>query len=86
MGKTIRIEEAILRRLKAIARREKVSLARILNRTLRAGLQSGSRLPRKRSVYREQVHSLGIPRLGLDKASALAGSMNDEAGVRELAQ
>ncbi len=85
MRTTIRVDDAILERLKAQARREKVSLTRMLNRTLRAGLQSGGRPARKRAAYREKVHSLGTPRLELDKALALAASMEDEEIVRELA-
>jgi len=85
MRTTIRVDDAILERLKAQARREKVSLTRLLNRTLRAGLQSGGARARKRPAYREQVHSLGTPNVGLDKALALAASMEDEEIVRELA-
>jgi hypothetical protein len=86
MRTTVRVDDELLERLKEQARREKVSLARMLNRTLRAGLQSGAARTRKRSAYREQVHSLGTPRIGLDKALALAASMEDEEIERELAQ
>jgi len=85
MRTTIRVDDELLQRLKAQARRENVSLTRLLNRTLRAGLQSGGARARKRAVYRERAHSLGTPHLGLDKALALAASLDDEEIVRELA-
>jgi hypothetical protein len=58
----------------------------MLNRTLRAGLKSGS-APRNtpRRAYREKVHALGTPRVALDKGLALAAALEDEEIVRKLA-
>ena len=85
MRTTVRVDDELLAQLKAQARKENVSLARLLNRTLKAGLQAGGARRRKRPIYREQVRSLGIPRVALDKALALAAAMEDEEIVRELA-
>ena len=86
MRTTIRVDDELLERLKAQARKENVSLARLLNRTLKAGLQARGARRRKPPVYREQVHSMGIPRVALDKALALAAALEDEEIVRELAR
>lgn len=85
MRTTVRVDDELLEQLKARARTEKTSLTRLLNRTLRAGLKSGgARRPAQRD-YREQAHDLGVPRVALDKAVALADALEDEAIVRELA-
>jgi uncharacterized Ntn-hydrolase superfamily protein len=74
----------VLERLKAQARKEKVSLTRLLNRALKAGLEAGGARRRKQPAYRERVHAMGAPRLALDKALALASILEDEEIVREL--
>jgi hypothetical protein len=85
MRTTVRVDDELLERLKAQARKENVSLTRVLNRILRAGLQAGGTHRRKRPSYREQVHSMGVPRVALDKALALAAALEEEEIVRELA-
>jgi len=85
MRTTVRVDDELLERLKAQARKENVSLTRLLNRALRAGLQGGGARRRKQPIYREEVHSLGTPRIALDKALALAAALEDEEIVRELA-
>jgi hypothetical protein len=84
MRTTIRVDDDILERLKAQARRENLSLARLLNRTLRAGLKAGGARSRPRTPYREQVYAMGVPRIGLDKALALAAALEDEEIAREF--
>lgn len=85
MRTTVRLDDELLDQLKAQARKENVSLTRLLNRTLKAGLQAGRARPRRRPIYRERAHSLGAPRVALDKALALATALEDEEIVRELA-
>jgi hypothetical protein len=85
MRTTVRVDDELLEQLKAQARRENVSLTLLLNRTLKAGLQAGGARRRKKPIYREQVHSLGAPRVALDKALVLAAALEDEEIVRELA-
>lgn len=85
MRTTVRVDDELLERLKAQARRENVSLTRLLNRTLRAGLvAAGARKPRP-APHRERALAMGAPRIALDKALALAAVLEDEEIVRELA-
>jgi len=84
MRVTIRLDDDLFDQLKAQARKENVSQTRLLNCALKAGLQAVSARPRDQSVYREQVHSMGVPRLTLDKAHSLAAKLEDEGIVRRL--
>lgn len=86
MRTTVRIDDGLLERLKVRARQEHVSLTRLFNRVLAAGLRAGGARRRAPSRYRERVHAMGPPRLAvnLDKALALAASLEDEEIVREL--
>ena len=82
MRTTVRIDDELLERLKEQARKENTSLTRLLDRTLRAGLQASHKPGRPRRRYREQSHAMGAPRIKLDKA--LAAALEDEEIVREL--
>jgi hypothetical protein len=84
MRTTLRIDDELLRQLKEQAHRENVSLTRLVNRTLRAGMQQSRRSVR-RPAYREQTHSMGEPRLDLDRALALAADFEEEEVLRKLA-
>lgn len=76
-----------MRDLKRRAEREKVPLTELVNRVLRRGLEAlGERRPKVRRPYREQVFSLGVPRVPLEKALALAGSLEDAEVLEELAR
>jgi hypothetical protein len=81
---TVRLDDELLEQLKAQARKEKVSLTRMVNRALRAGLQAGGARRPSRAAYRERTHAMGVPRLALDKALTLASALEDEEIVREL--
>ncbi len=84
MRTTIRIDDELLEQLKEQAHRENISLTRLVNRTLRAGMQrspSSGRRPR----YREKTCSMGVPRFDLDKALNLAAEFEDEEVLRKLA-
>jgi hypothetical protein len=82
---TIRIEDELLERLKDQALRENVSLTKLVNRTLRAGMQRSRAPARRRAQYREQTRSMGAPRFDLDKALALAAGFEDEEAIRKMA-
>ncbi len=84
MRTTVRVDDELLERLKTQAHKEKVSLTRLLNRALRAGLQAGGARRRAPAAYRERVHAMGSPRLALDKALAQAAALEDEEIVRKL--
>lgn len=85
MRTTVRVDDELLARLKAQARKENVSLTRVLNRALKAGLQAGGARPGKKRPYRERVHSMGTPHLALDKGLALLAALEDEEIIRKLA-
>jgi hypothetical protein len=84
MRSTVRIEDDLMEELRRRAQREKSSLTRTLNGAVRAGLRalSGSK---ERRTYREKPVAMGTPSVALDKALALAGQMEDEEVLRELA-
>ena len=84
MRTTIRIDDELLGKLKEEARKQNTSLTRLLDRTLRAGMQAprGARRPRRR--YREQTHAMGAPNVALDKALVLAAALEDKEIVRKL--
>ena len=84
MRTTVRVDDELLEQLKAQARKENVSLTRLLNRALRLGLKAGRTRRRAQPAYREHVHAMGVPRLALDKALALAAALEDEEIGREL--
>lgn len=83
MRTTVRIEDDLLRELKAQARRQNVPMTRLLNRALRAGLRAAR--PRRRALYREQTYAMGVPGVELDKALGVAAALEDEEILRKLA-
>ena len=83
MRTTVRIEDDLLLELKDKALREKSSLTRVLNRTLRAGLRSAEGTKKPRQRYHEKTHSMGAPRVDLTKALSLASLMEDEEILRK---
>lgn len=83
MRTTVRIDDELLLRLKEQAIRERTSLTRLLNRSLRAGLQASRKSSPRKRHYREITHPMGAPVIGLDKALALAGSLEDEEIIRK---
>lgn len=85
MRTTVRLDDELLEQLKAQARRENVSLTRLLNRILRAGMRAERARPAKRRAYREQPHAMGAPRVALDKSLALATALENAEFVRKLA-
>jgi len=83
MRTTIRLDAALLDELKARAQREKTSLAKLLDRVVRAGLRAGT--PRASAPrFRQRTFALGTPRVAMDKALALSAALEDEEIVREL--
>lgn len=73
-----------MEQLKVRANQEGISITRMLNRTLRAGLDASDRHRRRKAPYLERTHAMGIPRVSLDKALALAAALEDEEHVGEL--
>jgi hypothetical protein len=85
MRTTIRIDDELLERLREQALRENVSLTKLVNRTLRAGMQRSRAPVRRRLQYREKTYPMGVPRFDLDKALALVADLEDEEIIRKMA-
>ena len=79
----MRIEDDLLILLKDRAAREKTSLTRVLNATLRTGLRAAQEKKRPRRRYQQKTHSLGEPRVDLTKALSLAGELEDDEILRK---
>ena len=85
MRTTIRIDDDLLLVLKEQARLEKSPLNRLLNRTLRRGLEATRGRPTRSTRHREKVHAMGEPQFDLDRALALAAALEDEQILAKLA-
>ena len=81
MRTTLRIDDDLMRALKERAKARSVSLSNLVNEVLRRGL---AQKPGKRTRYREKVYSMGVPRVNLDKALAIAAADEDEEVMRKL--
>ena len=86
MRTTLTIADDILREMKARAHEAGVSLTRVANDVLRAGLDHRAGASRPRRRYREEVADLGEPRVNLDRALVLAAQLEDEETLRKLEQ
>jgi hypothetical protein len=84
MRSTVRIDDDLLTELKEQAKRQNTSLTRVLNRTLRVGIQA-SREGKTRARHKQTTFSMGTPRLDLDKALTLAADLEDQETLREMA-
>lgn len=82
MRTTLTIDDALMRDLRRVAQSRGLSLKEVVNRALRAGLASLERPPPSRR-YRGRAFAMGRPRVDLDKALQLAGSLEDEEIVRK---
>ena len=63
-----------------------MSLTRVANDTLRAGLEQGAPQSRRRKRYREAVVDLGEPRVDLDHALEIAARLEDRETLRKIEQ
>ncbi len=86
MRTTLAIADDILRELRALAHKNGVSLTRVANDVLRAGLDRRAVPSAGRRRYREEVADLGEPRVDLDHALRLAARLEDEETLRKLGQ
>lgn len=85
MRSTVRIDDDLLVQLKERARRENLSLTRMLNRILRAGLRAPARAGRDKERPRQATFAMGVPRINVDKALAAAADLEDEEILRKTA-
>ncbi len=85
MRSTVRIDDDLMVALKARAHAESVSLTRMLNRTLRAGLAQRKPDRQRTKRFKQKTVSMGRPTVDLDKALALAARLEDEEIARKMA-
>lgn len=85
MRTTIDIDDDLLREIKKSAIKQEVSVKSLLNRALRAGLQSLNAPPNVTS-YRCPTFSMGAPHgdIDLDKARSIVAALEDDEIVRKL--
>ena len=84
MRSTVRIDDDLMADLKARAAAESVSLTRMLNRTLRAGLKDQNERTTDHRPFKQNTFRMGSPRVGIDKALALAAALADEQITRKM--
>ena len=83
MRGTVRIDEDLMVELRARASEEGVSLTRLCNRVLRAGLAAPDRDRSGSRPYRQRTFAMGQPLVDLDKALGLAVRLEDEEVMRK---
>ena len=84
MRATVHIDDDLMATLRSRAQGEGLSITRILDHVLRAGLDALSRSEDKREIYRETTFPMGSPHAGLDKSLALAAALEDDEVLRNM--
>jgi len=85
MRTTIRLDDSLLRELTEAARREKTSVNGLMGRLLLHGLHGDAAQGRQKRRFREHPSRLGLPKVDLTKALALAAALEDTEVTGELA-
>ena len=84
MRSTVRIDDDLMTALRTRAQAERLSLTRMLNRVLRAGLAASGHPAGEHERYEEATVRMGRPRVEIDKALALATDLEDEEILRKV--
>ena len=84
MRTTVTIDDEVLLKLREQAAKERISLTKLLNRVLREGIRASSKKSLPKPPYREKTFAMGEPLVGLEKALALAGRLEDEEVLRKM--
>ena len=79
----MRIDDALMLELKEKAAREEISMTRLLNQVLRAGLRAEQQEKKPRRRHRERTHPMGVPRVDLTKALSVTARMEDDEVLRK---
>jgi hypothetical protein len=84
MRTTLRIDDQLFEQVRSEAHRQRISIATLVNRLLRRGLQSPA--PRRPAArrYREAPLSMGQPLVNIDKAVSFAADLEDAQTLEEL--
>lgn len=81
MRTTVRIPDDLMLELKERAEAENLSVSKMLEQTLRRGLEAK---PEKRKPFRQRTYAMGPPLINLDKANSIAAALEDEEIIRKL--
>ena len=84
MKSRVRIDDDLMADLRSRARVERMSVPRMLNRVIRAGLAASSSPREKRERYEEVTVRMGRPRADINKALGLAAALEDEETIRKI--
>jgi hypothetical protein len=86
MRTTVRIDDDLMRELNEQARREGLSLTKLINRVLRQGIDAVRQAAKPSQPYREKTFRMGQPTVDPSKALALAASLEDSEVREKLAR
>ena len=86
MRTTVTIDDDLLHELKEQAREEGTSLAKLINRLLRHGIEEIRRGGKEARPFHQTTYPMGQPKVKLDKALALAASLEEEEICEKLAR
>ena len=84
MRSTVRIDDDLMTAIRSQAQGEGLSITRMLNRVVRAGLEALDRSGGQQEIYRQKTFRMGPPSVDLDKALALAAALEDEEVLRKM--
>ena len=84
MRSTVRIDDDLMTAIRSQAHGEGLSITRMLNRVVRAGLEALDRREDQQEIYEQRTFRMGRPRFDLDKALALATTLEDEEILRKM--
>jgi hypothetical protein len=83
MRTTLNIDDDLLREVRARAHKTRTPVRKIVNAALRKGL-TGSQPRHPKKAYRCPTFDMGRPLVNMDKALAIAASLEDSEVLREL--
>jgi len=86
MRTTVTLDDDLLMELKEQAHKEGTSLAKLINRVLRHGIRAMRGIDKRPREFRQKTYPMGQPKVNLDKALALAASLEDEEICEKLAR
>lgn len=79
----VQIDDDLLECLKEQARREGIALTDLVGRLLRSCASTMQRPSMQPTAYREKTFRMGLSKVPLDKALALAAAMEDEETIKK---
>jgi len=81
---TIRLDDDLIRELKQRAKRDNISLTKLINQTIRNGLRAPAKKPKYR--YVEKTYDMGVPLVDISHTNALLDELEIEDALRKMAQ